>query len=329
MASTAALQNLGVSNGPSEAATKPNILDDAEAPSLMSVCAACGSSVLAQHLKVAGAAGPEGLIPSTSRFGTALADIVRCQTCGHMQIEPMPSEPHLAKAYTEASSEAYIGEETGQRATARRALERIEKQAAGPGKLLDLGCWVGFLMAEARDRGWRTLGVEPSQFASSYARNRLGLDVITGELLKTPLQANAFDAVVMGDVIEHLPAPAQALAHVRGRLRVGGVLWLALPDAGSRVARVMGRRWWSVIPTHVQYFSRGSMAVMLHRCGFEILELGPRPRHSPSATTWNEPPAIRRRLCRLLVRGAQAGGMAGRLWAPDFRDRMFVIARPR
>lgn len=295
----------------------------------MSVCAACGSSGLAPHLKVAGASGPEGLIPTTSRFGTALADIVRCRTCGHMQIEPMPDHPHLARAYAEASSDAYIGEETGQRATAGRALERIESHAGRAGNLLDLGCWVGFLMAEARHRGWRTVGVEPSEFASSYARDRLGLDVITGELLQTPLPANAFDAVVMGDVIEHLPDPGKALAQIRGLLSADGVLWLALPDAGSRVARAMGRRWWSVIPTHVQYFTRESIAVLLPRNRFEILELGTAPKaftvryYLERTAGYSEP------LCRLLVRGARAAGLAERLWAPDFRDRMFVIARPR
>ena len=29
-----------------------------------------------------------------------------------------------------------------------------------------------------------------------------------------------------------------------------------------------------------------------------------------------------------LVRGAEGIGLADRLWAPDFRDRMLVIARP-
>jgi hypothetical protein len=37
-------------------------------------CAACAAEGLDQHFSVAGDAGPEGLIPSTVRFGTALAD---------------------------------------------------------------------------------------------------------------------------------------------------------------------------------------------------------------------------------------------------------------
>ena len=35
------------------------------------------------------------------------------------------------------------------------------------------------------------------------------------------------------------------------------------------------------------------------------------------------------RLSRMLVRAAEALGLADRMWAPDFRDRMTVIARAR
>ena len=55
----------------------------------------------------------------------------------------------------------------------------------------------------------------------------------------TELPVGAFDAVTMGDVLEHLVRPDAALERIAGLLRPGGVLWLALPDAGSRVARTM------------------------------------------------------------------------------------------
>jgi hypothetical protein len=135
-------------------------------------CTACDGTQLDPRYRVAGDAGPQDLIPSTDRFGVALADIVRCSRCGHMQLHPMPSQELLDTGYADAASDAYVEEEAGQRATARRVLERIELYVPRRGALLDIGCWVGFLLAEARDRGWeRTLGVEPSEFASRYARS--------------------------------------------------------------------------------------------------------------------------------------------------------------
>lgn len=290
-------------------------------------CAVCGDDRLAPHLSVAGQMGADGLIPTTTRFGTALGDIARCRTCGHMQLQVMPDEAVLADAYAEAASEDYVGEEAGQRETARRVLEQIERHAPDRGRLLDLGCWVGFLLAEARDRGWETLGVEPSAFASGYARDRLGLEVITADLFEAVLPAGGFDAIVLGDVIEHLTDPRTAIAHIRGLLAPGGVIWMALPDSGSPVARVLGRRWWSVIPTHVQYFTRSSVRQLLAAEGFDVLDL----RTSPKAFTvryyLERLAGYSSAASRMLVRGAERIGVAERMWAPDFRDRMAVIAR--
>jgi SAM-dependent methyltransferase len=222
-----------------------------------------------------------------------------------------------------------VEEEAGQRETARRALERIERYLPGRGALLDLGCWVGFLLAEGRDRGWETLGVEPSTFASAYARDRLGLEVHTAELFSAELPLAAFDAVALGDVIEHLPQPGEALERIASLLRPGGVLWMALPDAGSRVARALGARWWSVIPTHTQYFTRDSLRTLLERRGYEVLEITTAPKVFTVRYYLDRLGGYSAPVARGLVGGAAAAGIADRMWAPDFRDRMAVIARPR
>ena len=283
--------------------------------------------MLVPHLKVAGDAGDQGLVPTTDRFGTALADIVRCPACSHMQLERFPSDAELGEAYGEAASEDYVEEEAGQRATARMALERIEAHAP-KGALLDLGCWVGFLLAEARERGWETVGIEPSEFASSYARDKLGLDVRTEDLFAAELPEAHFSAIVLGDVIEHLPRPDDALARIEKLLAPGGVLYMAVPNAGSRLARVMGARWWSVIPTHVQYFTRQSLFTLLRRCGWEPLYAGTAPKAFSVRYYLERIGGYSAPAAKALVRAAEAAGRAEAMWAPDFRDRMAVIARP-
>jgi SAM-dependent methyltransferase len=304
----------------------------------VTACAACGAPHLVPYLKVAGEAGPDGLIPTTDRFGTALADIVRCPACGHRQTEPMPADAVLESAYADAASEDYVAEEAGQRETARRALQRIEAlltpvpippNNGGPRHrtLLDLGCWVGFLLAEAVDRGWNATGVEPSEFASAFARDRLGLDVHTGDLFTTDLPLGHYDAIVMGDVIEHLPRPGEALDRMAELLRPGGIAWLALPDAGSAVARGMRARWWSVIPTHVQFFTRDSIRKLLERHGWEVLEISTAPKAFSVRYYLERVGGYSPLAARLLVGGARRAGVAERMWAPDFRDRMAVIAR--
>jgi SAM-dependent methyltransferase len=241
----------------------------------------------------------------------------------------MPAADVLAGAYAEAESSDYIEEEAGQRATARETLARIERHASRRGALLDIGCWTGFLLAEARDRGWSVTGVEPSEFASRYAREQLGLDVRTADLFDASLPPGAFDAVVMGDVIEHVPVPADALRCTAALMRPGSVLWLALPDAGSRVAHLLAARWWSVLPTHVQYFTRGSLRVLLDRCGFDALGIATCPKAFTVRYYLQRISGYSRPTAAVLTAAARASRLEARMWAPDFRDRMGVIARRR
>ncbi len=245
-----------------------------------------------------------------------------------MQLARMPADAQLEEAYAEAASEDYVAEEAGQRETARRWLERVERHVPARAGLLDLGCWVGFLLAEARERGWEeTIGIEPSAFASGYARDRLGLDVRTDDLFTAELPAGHFDAVVLGDVIEHLPRPGDALDRIAALLRPGGVASFQLPDAGSRLARAMGARWWSVLPTHVQYFTRDSIATLLRRHGFGVLEVATAPKAFTVRYYLERVGGYSAPVARGLVRAATRARVADRMWAPDFRDRMAVIAR--
>lgn len=290
----------------------------------MSACCACGSGALRLHLEVAGDAGERGLVPDTDRYGTALAHIARCDACGHAQLDPMPTHAVLDAAYAEAASDAYLEERTGQLATADRVLDAVERHVA-PGRILDVGCWVGWLLVAARDRGWDGTGVEPSDWAARVAREDHGLRVLHATLDEVP--DGPFDAIVLGDVIEHLPDPAAALAVLRGRLRPGGVLVLMVPDAGSRVARLLGRRWWSVIPTHVQYFTRRSLALLLRRKGLQPVHASTDPKAFTVAYYGSRLHGYSPALARAVGATVRGLGIAGRLWAPDFRDRMLVLAR--
>ena len=292
---------------------------------MSAACAACLGGPLIPHLTVR-KAGSGQLVATTTAYGAAPDDIVRCGACGHMQVATFPSEPELEEGYAEVDEAAYMEEEAGQRATAARVLDQIEARV-GPGRICDLGCWVGFLLSEAERRGWEASGVEPSRFASAYARDRLGLDVRTATLDSAELPDRHFDAVVMGDVIEHLPDPGEALARIRRSLVPGGVLHLALPDAGSRIARMLGRRWWSVLPTHVQYFTRGSMRRLLAREGFAVEEIATAPKAFSVRYYLGRLEGYSRPVASGAVAVAERVGLANRLIWPDFRDRMAVVAR--
>ncbi len=163
--------------------------------------------------------------------------------------------------------------------------------------------------------------MEPSTFASGYARDRLGLDVRTQDLFRAELPTGHWDVVAMGDVLEHLTRANAALDRVAELLRPGGLIALELPDAGSRVARLLGPRWWSVIPTHVHYFTRHSAATMVARHGFEPLYVATDPKSFTVRYYLDKGGGYLPGVSRALVSAAERAGVAERMWTPDFRDR--------
>jgi SAM-dependent methyltransferase len=263
--------------------------------------------------------------PSADAYGRATADIVRCLACGHGSVAAPPDVDAAAGAYAHAIDEVSLREEAGQVATARRDLERIEEVVV-PGRVLDVGCWTGSFLVAAAERGWQPVGIEPSRWAADRARQR-GVPVVEGELSDFREDPASFRLVSLCDVLEHLADPGGALDAVRELLEPGGVLFVTVPDAGSRAARLLGRRWWSVLPMHLQYFTRQSLERLLGEHGFAV----------ETARTHSKIFTVRyyaerfggysQRAGRLAVRAVEGVRIADRLVAVDLRDRLAVIAR--
>jgi SAM-dependent methyltransferase len=239
----------------------------------------------------------------------------------------LPESTAVATAYSDAVDLVSLREEQGQIATGLRALERIEA-VVHPGRFADIGCWTGSLLVAGRSRGWDVIGVEPSVWASDRARDR-GLDVRTAALQDHGLPPATLRVVAMCDVLEHLDDPGLALDEVHRLLEPGGALYLTVPDAGSLVARVMGRRWWSVLPMHLQYFTRDSMRRLLNAHGYRVASERTHAKVFSTRYYAERLGGYSPGIAAAAVRALEAVGMDGRLIAPNFGDRLEVIAVAR
>ena len=137
------------------------------------------------------------------------------------------------------------------------------------GRLLDVGASYGhFLAAASRDHdAW---GLELNRAAVEWSTRTLGVRNQVGSLYEPPSSLpTPFDMITSWDVIEHLDEPRRALEACRGLLKPGGWLFLSTPDAGSLVARAMGRHWHYLDPLqHVNLFSRRNLGRLLEETGF-------------------------------------------------------------
>ncbi len=266
---------------------------------------------------------PAAFRPSTARFGDAIGTIVRCACCGHGFVAAPPPPSAISDAYSAAEDPVSLREEAGQVETARRALARIGS-VVSPGRAVDVGCWTGSFLVAAKEAGWDAIGLEPSRWASTRARQR-GLRVLTDELSSPLLQRESIRLVVMTDVLEHLADPGSALTRVAELLEPGGALWLTVPDAGSPLARILGSRWWSVLPMHLQYFTRGSTDRLLRAHGFVPRWRGSHAKAFTARYYAERLGGYHPGIGRAAVTALERARVADRLVAPDFRDRLAVL----
>lgn len=209
-------------------------------------------------------------------------DMVRCRDCGCVYVGEDPAgidfDALYGEAYYTGGSDAvfadYVGQEAARRAHARRKLmllRTLPPRIPRSGRLLDVGCAAGFFLAEARAH-YAVQGVELSTWSSAYARDRLGLPVITGTLQQAQLPADHFDVITLWDVIEHVPDPVPLLGEAARVLKPGGRLVLSTGDWGSAYAQRKGADWHLMTPPwHLTMFSRATLARAAQRAGLQVV----------------------------------------------------------
>lgn len=136
------------------------------------------------------------------------------------------------------------------------------------GRMLDVGCGLGFLLSGVA-AGWERHGVEISAFAAGHAvpHGR----IFPGRLEDAAYPGGHFDLVVLYHVIEHVHDPLALLKEIRRVLKPGGWLILGTPDFDSGAARRFGANYRLLHDiTHISLFSNESMHRFLRDHGFCI-----------------------------------------------------------
>ena len=147
------------------------------------------------------------------------------------------------------------------------------------GRLLDVGCALGTMLAGARDHsGWSVQGLEFSAEAAGLGSALNKLDIVSSSVAGAPFPDGSFDYINVNNVLEHESDPVAALKRVSELLTAGGRVELTVPNGPVDLLPTVtlyrrGRTVKTRHDGHLFYFPRRTLERLLDTAGFRVVSL--------------------------------------------------------
>lgn len=212
-------------------------------------------------------------------FQQANWSVYRCSQCGLGILDPRPNQEELDALYGSAYfQEQYDrGLNPGSPEMKKRLSHedhriRFFRGVKKRGRLLDIGCGMGYFLLACRNHGYHVEGFDISNDAAAYVKEKLGIPVRTGDLESLPYERGTFDIITMWHFLEHTPDPRVYLRKTWEWLKPGGLLVVDVPNYAGTDARRTWESWkgWQ-LPYHLYHFTGKTLCDMLLQYGFQIV----------------------------------------------------------
>lgn len=212
----------------------------------------------------------------------------RCGSCGHLHVSPRPSEAALVAGFRDVDE--YAGDYTDAAGIEWRLREIIAPKlqwvvdvyrrrfGRPPRSMLDVGAGGGHFVLGARRAGYEADGVEVNRAAARFARERLGVELSSGDFLSMPAERR-YDVVTFWGVLEYAPRPLAFLERLGAFLTEGeGLAVVEVPGADSVSTAIQSafpnEIWRHLMPSsHMNVFSPAGLATLSHRAGLGPIAL--------------------------------------------------------
>lgn len=150
-------------------------------------------------------------------------------------------------------------------------------------RVLETGCASGHMSALLKAQGCTVVGMELDASVVEPAREWLE-SVVIGDLedptLWSQLDGDLFDAILFGDVLEHLRDPLPALREAATHLAPSGVVVISVPNiahADVKAALIKGVFPYSdsglLDRTHISFFTKDSLVELVREAGLAVVEI--------------------------------------------------------
>jgi 2-polyprenyl-3-methyl-5-hydroxy-6-metoxy-1,4-benzoquinol methylase len=199
--------------------------------------------------------------------------VYQCDECTLAYVDPFPvnSADVYSTAYFDKSLVAYDGMRPYR--IERFGMERITliQKYVKSGKLLDVGCGVGWFLEAAKKSGFDIYGQEISKELADFTSEELGIAVFNEALDKI---THKFDVITMFDLIEHVMDPKELIIQCRGLLNPGGIIVAFTPNYDSLGIQVLKENSSLVCPpAHLTYFTKESVEKLADLTNMSLVHL--------------------------------------------------------
>ena len=168
--------------------------------------------------------------------------------------------------------------------------------AGGGRRVLDVGAADGIVSQKLTERGWRVTGIESDPgLAQTGARHCERM--IAADLNKEiPEVDGPFDAIVFGDVLEHLIDPLRVLVEIDRALAPHGFVVISVPNIAHLYIRLLllfGRFDYVdrgiLDNTHMRFFTARSLRVLIADAGLTVerFTATPAPLYQVLPPSWH------------------------------------------
>lgn len=194
---------------------------------------------------------------------------------------PQPDAISLPKYY---DSEDYISHTDGKRSLFEKAyhfvksialknkLNLINTLQPSKGRILDIGAGTGEFLNVAKENGWESVGVEPSEKAKAIALKKGVSFAETTSILEN----HSFDVITMWHVLEHVPNIENQITELKRLLKPTGTILIAVPNFNSFDAKHYGQYWAAYdVPIHLWHFSKTAIKALFLKQDLELDKIIP------------------------------------------------------
>lgn len=194
---------------------------------------------------------------------------------------PQPSPENLGRYY---ESNDYISHTDSKRSLFEKAyhfvkgialknkLNLINNCSSSKGNLLDIGAGTGDFLLTAKQNGWETIGVEPSEKAKGIA---IGKGIKFSDSTQD-LESHSFDVITMWHVLEHIPNLEIQIKELKRLVKPNGTIIIAVPNFKSYDANYYGKFWAAFdVPIHFWHFSKKAIQLLFQKENIKLEKVLP------------------------------------------------------